>query len=338
MAPKALSPNSLSHRNRKGEDPPGSFLATLPKREGKVFIRPLLLYDGPLLRQPMERCDHERALARKPFPIGKGEPEPRISFLFQGVWRICGPSEISPRTTNADVIGEQNAAFEGRMVGCDQYAGTDLGSRSVENCMAANDYQFVTEWKVEGTANEVYGVLSDAESLPRWWPAVYFDVQKFRDCLAGSGGVGAEFALTTKGWLPYILRWRFRVTEVVPDERLELEAFGDFRGSGVWTIAEENGFCNVRYDWKVRAAKPLLKYLSPILKPIFAMNHQWAMKTGEASLKAELMRRRARSWAELRSVPQPPVSSRSEYALSAVLILIIFGLISVCLTRGIQRG
>jgi hypothetical protein len=29
------------------------------------------------------------------------------------------------------------------------------------------------------------------------------------------------------------------------------------------------------------------------LKPIFGANHQWAMRTGEESLKLELMRRRA---------------------------------------------
>ena len=31
------------------------------------------------------------------------------------------------------------------------------------------------------------------------------------------------------------------------------------------------------YDWRVRAAKPLLQQLSWLLKPVFAANHRWAM-------------------------------------------------------------
>jgi hypothetical protein len=42
----------------------------------------------------------------------------------------------------------------------------------------------------------------------------------------------------------------------------------------------------------VRADKPILRYGSFILKPIFAANHRWAMARGEESLARELLRRR----------------------------------------------
>ena len=42
------------------------------------------------------------------------------------------------------------------------------------------------------------------------------------------------------------------------------------------------------YDWKIRADKPLLRYLSFLLKPIFSANHRWAMAQGEKALRAEL--------------------------------------------------
>jgi hypothetical protein len=46
----------------------------------------------------------------------------------------------------------------------------------------------------------------------------------------------------------------------------------------------------VTSDWKIRADKPLLRYLSLLPKPV-SMNHEWAMAQVEKSLKAELKRR-----------------------------------------------
>ena len=44
--------------------------------------------------------------------------------------------------------------------------------------MATNEYHFVTHWRVRGTVAEVMEVISDAESLPRWWPAVYLEARQ----------------------------------------------------------------------------------------------------------------------------------------------------------------
>ena len=44
--------------------------------------------------------------------------------------------------------------------------------------MSANEYHFVTHWRVEGTVQEVSDVLGEATSLPRWWPSVYLAVQE----------------------------------------------------------------------------------------------------------------------------------------------------------------
>jgi hypothetical protein len=51
----------------------------------------------------------------------------------------------------------------------------------------------------------------------------------------------------------------------------------------------------ITYDWKIRADKALLRYLYFLLKPVFAMNHRWAMAQGEKSLREELSLRRTAS-------------------------------------------
>ena len=155
--------------------------------------------------------------------------------------------------------------------------------------MSANDYHFVTHWRVESTVEDVSEVLGKAVDLTRWWPSVYLVVTELEP--GGADGVGRVVELHTKGWLPYTLHWYFRVTESRQPYGFALDAWGDFEGRGVWTFAQNGETVDVTYDWHIRAEKPLLRYLSFLLKPIFSANHRWAMARGEESLRAELARR-----------------------------------------------
>jgi hypothetical protein len=166
------------------------------------------------------------------------------------------------------------------------------------------DYEFLTVWRVAGTIDEVKAVLGDAESLPRWWPAVYLAAEVVDE--GGEDGVGRAVEVRTKGWLPYTLRWRLRITEPLTDTGFALAASGDLAGAGRWTFDPDGPEVVITYDWRVRAAKPLLQRLSWLLRPAFAANHHWAMARGEESLRLELRRRRARDEAARAAVPPPP--------------------------------
>lgn len=168
---------------------------------------------------------------------------------------------------------------------------------------SSNDYHFVTLWRVRGQVEEVAAILRDADDLVRWWPSVYLEVETVE---AGDDHrVGKVVNLFTKGWLPYTLRWSFRVTEV-SESGFRLEAWGDFVGRGIWRFEQAGDYANITYDWKIRADKPLLRYLSFLFKPIFSANHRWAMARGEESLALELARRHAASAAERERIPPPP--------------------------------
>ncbi len=167
-----------------------------------------------------------------------------------------------------------------------------------------NDYEFLTEWRVAGTVAEVRDVLGDAESLPRWWPAVYLAVAEVSE--GDADGVGREVDLHTKGWLPYTLQWRLRITAPMTDDGFALSADGDLIGRGIWTFQQDGPEVVILYDWRVRAAKPLLQRLSWLLKPGFSANHVWAMGKGEESLRLEVRRRRATTDADRAAVPPPP--------------------------------
>jgi hypothetical protein len=188
--------------------------------------------------------------------------------------------------------------------------------------MPSNEYCFVTRWRLRADAREVAQVIGNGPDLVRWWPSVYLEARELEP--GDASGVGKVIDLYTKGWLPYTLRWRFRVTEVQYERRFALEARGDFVGTGVWTFEQEGEWALVTYEWNVRAEKPLLRRLSPLLKPIFAANHHWAMRMGERSLVLELARRRAQTPEELARIPPPPgpTSSSPVPLLTAALALL----------------
>ena len=170
--------------------------------------------------------------------------------------------------------------------------------------MLFRSYDFFTTWRVTGTCEEVHEVLSDGDSLVRWWPSVYLQVKTTKP--GDDRGVGKVMDLYTKGWLPYTLRWDFEIVETDPPHGFTLKAHGDFEGTGVWSFRQDGDTVEMTYDWRIDAEKPLLKALSPVLKPIFAANHRWAMARGQESLELELRRRHARTAAEREAVPPPP--------------------------------
>ena len=181
--------------------------------------------------------------------------------------------------------------------------------------MAAPEYRFLTRWRVLGTPEEAFAVLSDARDLPRWWPAVYLRAEELE--AGGEGGVGKRVRVHTKGWLPYTLDWEFRVTAARRPRGFSLEAEGDLEGAGEWTLEADGAFTAIVYDWRIRAEKPLLRALTPLLRPLLEFNHRWAMARGEESLSLELSRRRCATPAERARIPPPPGPTASAAPLIA---------------------
>ncbi len=167
-----------------------------------------------------------------------------------------------------------------------------------------NHYQFVSRWRIEGTCGEVADVLGDAMEFPRWWPAVYIDVETLRP--RDARGLGGLVRLRTRGFLPYTLTWESEVVETQYPYGLTIVATGDFDGRGVWTFTQDGNWVEAIYDWRLTAKKPLLQQLSWLMKPLFESNHRWAMAQGEQSLRLELARRRASSDQVRLGIAPPP--------------------------------
>ncbi|MCU0802911.1 MAG: hypothetical protein MUD11_14320 [Rhodobacteraceae bacterium] len=158
--------------------------------------------------------------------------------------------------------------------------------------MAAHDFHIVTTWLIEGQISEIAAILTDALALPDWWGDVYLST-----AITAAGddrGIGRKVAVHSKGRLPYSIRFTAELVSANLPHRWDIAATGDLTGQGVWRLEQQEGVALVTYDWRVAADRPLFRRLAPIMRPVFAWNHRWAMARGEAALRRELIRRTGR--------------------------------------------
>jgi quercetin dioxygenase-like cupin family protein/uncharacterized protein YndB with AHSA1/START domain len=137
---------------------------------------------------------------------------------------------------------------------------------------ASRPYVFVDEWDVAAPPEAVFSAIADARTYPVWWRPVYIDVES-----DGRAELGKESRQHFKGRLPYHLHTRSVITVLEPPRTITAEVDGDLRGTGTWTLTPIPSGTHLRFDWQVHADRRLLKLLTPLLRPAFRWNHNWAI-------------------------------------------------------------
>jgi quercetin dioxygenase-like cupin family protein/uncharacterized protein YndB with AHSA1/START domain len=161
-------------------------------------------------------------------------------------------------------------------------AGARAGRTLRERAAAAadNEYLFVDEWDVAAPAQAVFDALADARTYPSWWAPVYIDVDA-----DGPPVLGKVSRQHFKGRLPYHLHTESTITRLEPPHVVQGDVEGDLRGRGTWTLTPVRGGTHVRFDWRVLADRRLLRTLTPVLRPLFRWNHNWAIERAMAGLE-----------------------------------------------------
>jgi uncharacterized protein YndB with AHSA1/START domain len=138
----------------------------------------------------------------------------------------------------------------------------------------ASEYVFIDEWDVDAPQEAVFAALADASTYPDWWKPVYKTV-----LVDGPPEVGRISKQCFKGRLPYELNTTSEIVRYEPPREFEVSVIGDLTGRGVWTLSETaDGRVHIHFDWRVIADRPLLRYLTPVLRPVFRWNHNWSVK------------------------------------------------------------
>jgi hypothetical protein len=148
------------------------------------------------------------------------------------------------------------------------------------------EYHLVSHWRVPGPLEDVAAILRE--------PTTSFAGGRRCTWISRSRSktLGTRSSVSTPVAHFPTLRWSFREVESRWPHGATIEAWADLAGRGVWTLVQEGSDVLATYDWQVRADKPWLRRLSPMLKPLFAVDHRWAMAKGEAGLRREMDRRR----------------------------------------------
>ena len=155
-----------------------------------------------------------------------------------------------------------------------------IRGRRANQGMAA--YRFVDEWLVPASPEWVYGLLSCPRGYPEWWGKAFLEGEGD----PGPAAPGKRARLLTRGRLPYRLRWELTCVEATAPSRLVSRIEGDFVGEGIWTISPADGGTRAALEWNVEVRKGLVRHLTPVLRPLFAWNHRWAMARGLESITA----------------------------------------------------
>jgi len=150
----------------------------------------------------------------------------------------------------------------------------------------AEDYQFVTVWRFDAPVEKVWALIEDSETWSDWWKGV-LKVEKLKD--GDPQGIGAIHRSTWRSALPYKLVFDSETLGIEELKLIEVRAFGELDGAGIWTFAaEDDGATRVQYDWRVKTTKSWMNFFASIAKPFFRWNHNIVMNWGGEGLAKQL--------------------------------------------------
>jgi hypothetical protein len=160
-------------------------------------------------------------------------------------------------------------------------------------------YQFITIWRFQQTIQRVWTALDTPEDYPRWWPNILY-----YECLTPENprGVRARGKRAVRGFLPYSLHYTTTITRTEAPHDMAYDSEGDLIGDGRFVLKETSQapsgrdadgntapnnavpITEVTIYWNVSTKGRWLNRLAPLLKWLFAFNHNYVMRRGELGL------------------------------------------------------
>lgn len=153
---------------------------------------------------------------------------------------------------------------------------------SWSTAIKTTEFVLVSHWRIDASIEHVWNALHEPTQWPRWWRFVAA-VDKLD--AGDADGVGARYGFHWTSRLPYSLRLITQVVEIAKPQLIRADASGDLCGQGVWRLASDGDATAVEYTWRVRLDKPWMRWFAPLLRPVFAWNHNAVMAAGESGLR-----------------------------------------------------
>jgi hypothetical protein len=100
--------------------------------------------------------------------------------------------------------------------------------------------------------------------------------------------VGSCYRIAWRSRIPYELEFDFTVARIDSPCCMAGTATGELEGTGVWRLFEQGDMTAVVYDWDVATAKPWMRVVAPLARPVFEYNHDVVMRWGGEGLARRL--------------------------------------------------
>jgi Polyketide cyclase / dehydrase and lipid transport len=140
-------------------------------------------------------------------------------------------------------------------------------------------YHFTSTWRLPAEPDAVYAALADVARYPLWWP----QVRSARQLDEQSG------ELRCRSLLPYDLVFRARQMIADPVARvLRARLDGDLCGQSEWRVTADGTGATAVFIEDVDVAKPVLRRIGPLARPLLRANHDAMMRNGAVGLRRHL--------------------------------------------------
>jgi uncharacterized protein YndB with AHSA1/START domain len=144
-------------------------------------------------------------------------------------------------------------------------------------------YRFLDRWVVRAPIERVYDTIGDVLGYERWWTDVVIRATGDN----GPPAPGKRNQLLVKAYLPYKFNFSLEVVGAEPPRRILSHLSKDFDGSGEWTLQETADGTVATLDWRPSVNHPVIRYLTPALRPLFRSNHKRPHGRGRRRDRAE---------------------------------------------------
>ena len=151
--------------------------------------------------------------------------------------------------------------------------------------MTTRHFDLVSHWRLHAPVGSVWTALVQPEQWPRWWPGLRA-VRTLRE--GAPGGLGSVRQMVWDTGLPYRLHLSVETVEVLNHQRLRGRVRGTLHGDGLWLLRGQHGVTDVTYVWRVELGTTWMRWLAPLLAPVFRWNQRRVMRAGAVGLARHL--------------------------------------------------
>jgi uncharacterized protein YndB with AHSA1/START domain len=129
---------------------------------------------------------------------------------------------------------------------------------------------------------ELWTAISDVERYPGWWPWL----RRFE---ANALALGDTWSCVVQPPLPYAVRFRISIDDLVEGERIGATLAGDIEGTARLHLVDIPTGCEARMTSALAPDHRALRAVALVARPLVRFGHDWVLDTGAAQFTASVL-------------------------------------------------